>query len=124
MPALAELVSGVVRGKKALNKAIVEAKQAAARRVVDFMYDWAATFFPRKTGYLLSTFEVLPLQNKILLKVGAHYASFVNKMTGVNWTNPLTVEHFFTEAVKIAKRMYAEFFFEEMRNAGLDVRRG
>jgi hypothetical protein len=67
------------------------------RQVVE---QYISKYFPRRTGHyaedVIATMKASASQmNPWLIEVGAEdttYAGFVNKMRGVNWTNPATVE--------------------------------
>jgi len=91
---------------------------------------WAAVHVPRRTGRLMAdvlrtTVEIADRPPIFNVKVGAPntpYAVYTNRMSGVKWTNPATVEHWFDAVKRFAREAVREAVREQFELLGLTTR--
>jgi len=80
-------------------RGVKKAIKDAMRETVTLAEEWKRKHFPRDTGQLINM-TVIKLSYRrepftIFLACLVDYASYVEKMEDVHWTNPQTIEHFF-----------------------------
>lgn len=106
-----------------LVRGVKKAVKDAMRDTVQMAEEWKRVYFPRDTGQLINmtTIQLNYRTNpfSIQLDCRVDYASYVNAMEDVNWTNILTVEHFWDIWTSLVKSWFAEFLAERLR--GLEV---
>ncbi len=118
-----------IKLQEAISKAILHVQELVALE----LEEWRDTYFPSSVeagagkwgppgyagGRLSSERQttISFLQNKpygLTLSSNTEYASYVNQMVGVDWTNPMTVVNFFTYWATFAMREYAELLKDDL----------
>jgi hypothetical protein len=114
--------AGVLRIKTAVNDVLAE----VVKTWVKIMARWIMVKVPERTGRMMRDMLANLYQSTAnALKIGTtntSYASYVNQMTGVNWTKPTSVEHFYREAQRFGMQILPRVVVQAIRTVGLDVR--
>lgn len=81
------------------------------------------TFFPIKSGDLRNSVKYIDDKANLraIVNSTAEHAIYVEKMSGVNWTNPLTSDQPHHELKKYLKFKFAELLRDNFKSIGIDV---
>ena len=118
------IVRGVVRERSAESELAARAALMSAWRTTKLRaQQWAALYFPVRTGRLMGS-VVASIQQSMYPYINVtspvEYAPYVEAMEGVNWTNPMTVEHPFQALyVRVVKWFKSLIVAEFRRNIQL-----
>lgn len=141
-----QIKCGSVVGPTAIKNAIAMAGPAFINDIRQRGDTHIMTYFPEKTGNMKSTIianrtvtknavrysaeKVIELRQNpgrwvvhraVRMTQDKRYAKFVEYMTGVNWTNPLTIEHPMTTLKRYMKTIIKSSYNDVARIYGLRV---
>jgi hypothetical protein len=117
-PVWAEITADISDFKRGYLKGVRNAFRTTSR----LAREWRDKYFPVDTGNLIGMttigidFSGPPF--RIMLRVDVDYASFVNLMEGVRWTNRLTVDHFFDVWTRLVRKWFHDALVEEIFAVG------
>lgn len=117
-PIAAQIATDLEEMKRGVKTAV----KNAIRTTRNMAREWKLQYFPIDTGMLMdmTTFRSEWVENTFImtLKVDVDYASFVNEMRGVRWTNPRTVEAFFDRWVEFIQDVFLTELVDELEDLG------
>lgn len=118
---LALLQADIDSAKHGIKAAV---KRAISETIAN-MQRWIMQYFPRDTGSLIGATEVFMQEPfSVVFKIDTGvvpYWEIVNKMRGVTWTNPDTVEGFIEEITRLGEEWFRRSLIEELSALNVEL---